>query len=107
MAEIWAILAIIIETAVAPRPISARALARRDGWAALTALESDPATAEIPVIMLTVLDEKQIGFALGAADYFTKPIDWGRLSSVLQKYRKRANHQSVLMSELRARTRGV
>ena len=49
-----------------------------DGWAVLTALKADPATAGIPVIMLTIVDEKQIGFALGAADYFTKPIDWGR-----------------------------
>jgi signal transduction histidine kinase/CheY-like chemotaxis protein len=70
-----------------------------DGWAVLTALKSDPVTADIPVIMLTVVDEKQIGFALGAADYFTKPIDWGRLSSSLQKYRKAATRQSVLIAE--------
>jgi signal transduction histidine kinase/DNA-binding response OmpR family regulator/ligand-binding sensor domain-containing protein len=70
-----------------------------DGWAVLTALKADPTTADIPVIMLTVLDEKQIGFALGAADYFTKPIDWGRLSSALAKYRKPTSHQSVLIVE--------
>jgi hypothetical protein len=70
-----------------------------DGWAVLTALKADPATADIPVIMLTVVDEKQIGFALGAADYFTKPIDWGRLNSALQKYRKPTNHQTVLIVE--------
>jgi CheY-like chemotaxis protein len=76
-----------------------------DGWAVLTALKADPATADIPVIMLTVVDDKQIGFALGAADYFTKPIDWGRLSSALQKYRKPADHQSVLIVEDDPRTR--
>src|SRR6202034_368601 len=70
-----------------------------DGWAVLTALKGDPATADIPVIMLTVVDEKQIGFALGAADYFTKPIDWGRLNSALGKYRKPTNHQTVLIVE--------
>ncbi len=70
-----------------------------DGWAVLTALKADPATADIPVIMLTVVDEKQIGFALGAADYFTKPIDWGRLNSALGKYRKPTNHQTVLIVE--------
>jgi signal transduction histidine kinase/DNA-binding response OmpR family regulator len=70
-----------------------------DGWAVLTALKADPATANIPVIMLTVVDEKQIGFALGAADYFTKPIDWGRLNSALGKYRKPTNHQTVLIVE--------
>jgi CheY-like chemotaxis protein len=70
-----------------------------DGWAVLTALKADPATADIPVIMLTVVDDKQIGFALGAADYFTKPIDWARLNSTLVKYRKPTNHQSVLIVE--------
>jgi CheY-like chemotaxis protein len=70
-----------------------------DGWAVLTSLKADPATADIPVIMLTVVDEKQIGFALGAADYFTKPIDWSRLNSALQKYRKPTNYQTVLIVE--------
>ena len=70
-----------------------------DGWAVLTALKADPATADIPVIMLTIVDDKQIGFALGAADYFTKPIDWSRLSIVLQKYRKADGPQSVLVVE--------
>jgi CheY-like chemotaxis protein len=57
-----------------------------DGWAVLTELKSDPALSEIPVIMLTIMDEKQMGYALGAADYLTKPIDWERLAAVLQRY---------------------
>jgi signal transduction histidine kinase/CheY-like chemotaxis protein/ligand-binding sensor domain-containing protein/protocatechuate 3,4-dioxygenase beta subunit len=72
---------------------------RMDGWSVLTALKADPATADIPVIMLTIVDEKQMGFALGAADYFTKPIDFQRLHIVLKKYRKPANPQSVLVVE--------
>ena len=40
-----------------------------------------------------------MGFALGAADYFTKPIDWTRLSGVLKKYRKPAASQTVLVVE--------
>ena len=70
-----------------------------DGWAVLTALKADPATANIPVIMMTIVDDKNMGFALGAADYFTKPIDWTRLGSVLTKYRKPATSQSVLLVE--------
>jgi signal transduction histidine kinase/DNA-binding response OmpR family regulator/HAMP domain-containing protein len=54
-----------------------------DGWGVLAALKSDPATAGIPVIMSTIVDDKSRGFALGATDYITKPIDWGRLSTVL------------------------
>jgi CheY-like chemotaxis protein len=64
-----------------------------DGWSVLTALKADPATADIPVIMLTIVDDKQMGFALGAADYFTKPIDFQRLHTVLEKYRKPTKHQ--------------
>lgn len=57
-----------------------------DGWAVLTALKADPVVADIPVIMLSIMDEKQMGYALGAADYLTKPIDWERLVAILQRY---------------------
>jgi len=57
-----------------------------DGWAVLTELKADPALSGIPVIMLTIMDEKQMGYALGAADYLTKPIDWERLAAVLRRY---------------------
>ncbi|MGH7809375.1 MAG: response regulator, partial [Candidatus Binatia bacterium] len=57
-----------------------------DGWAVLTALKADPVLAEIPVIMLSIADEKHMGYALGAAEYLTKPIDWERLAEALQKY---------------------
>ncbi len=70
-----------------------------DGWSVLTALKSDPALANIPVIMLTIVDDKQMGFALGAADYFTKPIDFQRLHQVLEKYRLPANDHPVLVVE--------
>ncbi len=58
-----------------------------DGWAVLTALKADPELAPIPVIMATILDEHNVGFALGATDFLTKPIDRERLASLLQKYR--------------------
>ena len=52
----------------------------------LDVLKADPAISEIPVIMVTIMDEKQMGYALGAADYLTKPIDWDRLAAILQRY---------------------
>ena len=58
-----------------------------DGWTVLSALKADPATAEIPVIMLTMVDEKNMGYALGVSDYLTKPIDRERLNKLLQRYR--------------------
>jgi CheY-like chemotaxis protein len=42
--------------------------------------------AQIPVLMLTILDEKHKGYALGAADYMTKPFDRDRLRALLAKY---------------------
>jgi signal transduction histidine kinase/CheY-like chemotaxis protein len=59
-----------------------------DGWSVLTALKADSATHDIPVVMVTIVDDRQIGFALGAADYITKPVDRDRLSAVLARYAK-------------------
>jgi len=59
-----------------------------DGWATLAALKADPELADIPVIMLTIVDDKNKGYALGAADYMTKPFDRGQLTAVLAKYRR-------------------
>jgi CheY-like chemotaxis protein len=58
-----------------------------DGWAVLTALKSDPELALIPVVMVTIVDDKNMGFALGASDYMTKPINRDQLLAILQKYR--------------------
>jgi CheY-like chemotaxis protein/anti-sigma regulatory factor (Ser/Thr protein kinase) len=59
-----------------------------DGWAVLSALKADPDVADIPVVMLTIVDDKNLGYALGAADYLTKPIDRERLLSVLARHRR-------------------
>ncbi len=58
-----------------------------DGWTVLQRLKADPETQDIPVVMLTMVDDKNIGFALGASDYMTKPIDRARLSAILSRYR--------------------
>ena len=59
---------------------------RMDGWSVLNALKSDPQLASIPVIMLTMVSDQNMGYALGAADYVTKPIDRDRLVKILKRY---------------------
>jgi len=78
-----------------------------DGWAILTALKADPLLADIPVIMLTIVDDKNLGYALGAADYLTKPVDWDRLAAILQKYRCAHPPCTVLVVEDDADTRDM
>ncbi len=57
-----------------------------DGWSVLRALKNDPATAEIPVIMLTMVSDRSLGFSLGASDYLAKPIDRKNLHRALSRY---------------------
>jgi PAS domain S-box-containing protein len=67
-----------------------------DGWGVLQALKSDPDTMTIPVIMLTMVDKVNVGYALGAAEYLSKPIDRSRLSAVLTKYRVRCGEDASM-----------
>jgi CheY-like chemotaxis protein len=50
-----------------------------DGWELLNALKDDEETRDIPVLVVTVVDEPELGRALGAHDYFVKPVDAGAL----------------------------
>ena len=55
-----------------------------DGWTVLAAIKGDPLLADIPVILMTIMDEKNRGYSLGAADYMVKPVDRERLGVVLR-----------------------
>ncbi|MBZ0284589.1 MAG: response regulator [Anaerolineae bacterium] len=57
-----------------------------DGWAVLNALKADSELASIPVVMMTIVSDKNLGYALGASDYLTKPIDRDKLVTTLRKY---------------------
>ncbi|HPH96349.1 MAG TPA: histidine kinase N-terminal 7TM domain-containing protein [Anaerolineaceae bacterium] len=70
-----------------------------DGWAVLTTLKADPQLADIPVIMLTMIDNKQLGYALGASEYLVKPVDRSRLIALLNKYRQEEPPYYVLILE--------
>ena len=56
------------------------------GWDILHQLKQDPETTHIPVVVISILDEAETGFALGASDYLVKPIDKKSLLVVLRKH---------------------
>ncbi len=80
---------------------------KMDGWAVLTALKADPKLADIPVVMLTITNNAEMGLGLGASEYIAKPIDRQRLSAVLAKYRPADNSCRVLIIEDDEATRQV
>jgi len=56
------------------------------GWEILHRLKKDPETTHIPVVVISILDEPETGFALGASDYLVKPIEKESLLAVLRKH---------------------
>lgn len=70
-----------------------------NGWEVLSRLKSDPELANIPVVMVTFVDDQSLGSALGAVDYVLKPVNYGRLLSLLQPYRTESSVSSVMVVE--------
>lgn len=67
-------------------------LPRKDGWEVLRELKADRQTQDIPVLIISIVDNKELGFSLGAADCLVKPVDReellrrvGRLSSTTRR----------------------
>ncbi|QDG49612.1 response regulator [Persicimonas caeni] len=58
----------------------------RDGWSVLSNLKAEADLESIPVVMVTMIDDKSIGYALGASDYLVKPIQRDRLVKVLARF---------------------
>jgi len=54
-----------------------------DGWTVLAAIKGDPELADLPVVLMTIVDEKNRGYALGATDFLVKPVNPERLVGVL------------------------
>jgi signal transduction histidine kinase/CheY-like chemotaxis protein len=77
-----------------------------DGWSVLSVLKHDPELHEIPVVILTMSDNKSLGYALGATEYLMKPIDRDRMAAVLRKY-SRLSHNPILVVEDDPNTRDL
>ncbi len=70
---------------------------RVDGWSVLGQLKSAPETARIPVIMISILDERTLGYSLGASEFMTKPVDRARLVALVQQFAGRPGSDVVLI----------
>jgi signal transduction histidine kinase/DNA-binding response OmpR family regulator len=70
-----------------------------DGWSVLAALRQDTELSEIPVIMVTILDEQRRAISLGAAGYLTKPIDQHILRRMMGRFRTSARPTRILLVE--------
>jgi PAS domain S-box-containing protein len=91
-----------IERARALRPIAITLdimMPQMDGWSVISRLKSDPELADIPVVVVTMVDDHSMGYALGAAEYLTKPVDRDRLLAVLRRFRRDAAPASILVVE--------
>ena len=78
-----------------------------DGWAVLSALKADPDLAATPVILQTIIEDRNLGFSLGAAEYLTKPIDRKQLAALVKRYVPTASTGPVLVVEDDAPTRAL
>jgi PAS domain S-box-containing protein len=57
-----------------------------DGWSVLTAIKADAGLKDIPVIIITMLNDRAIALSLGASGFLTKPIAWDRLNTMLREF---------------------
>jgi CheY-like chemotaxis protein len=78
-----------------------------DGWTVLAAMKGDPSLADIPVVLMTIVEEKHRGYALGAADYLVKPVDRSRLVEALRNICGSAVGRLLLIDDDDVVRRGV
>jgi PAS domain S-box-containing protein len=76
-----------------------------DGWAVLAALKTDSQTSQIPIIMATMLDERERGLKMGADEYITKPFARDRLSELIHRHLGNHVRARILVVEDDADTR--
>jgi len=70
-----------------------------DGWTVLAALKGDPQLADIPVVLVSIEDNRTRGYSLGATEYMIKPIDRERLISVLKEISSPSARRVLLVDD--------
>ena len=70
-----------------------------DGWEVLKAIKQNPELCDVPVILITMVENRGLGYSLGAVEYLSKPIDKNRLFNVLNRCVRHNSHSPVLIVE--------
>ena len=70
-----------------------------DGWSVLAELKADEDLKDIPVVMVSMVDDKSTGFTLGATGYLTKPVDRDLLLEAIGKHSDTASHVLIVEDE--------
>jgi signal transduction histidine kinase/DNA-binding response OmpR family regulator len=78
-----------------------------DGWSVLKALKVDPELCDIPVVLVTIMGDRDLGFALGAADYITKPLDRELLMRAVGRHVRGGDRAQVLVVDDDPKTRDM
>ncbi|MGD2032535.1 MAG: response regulator [Gammaproteobacteria bacterium] len=78
-----------------------------DGWEILRALKADPETEDIPVIMVTMTDDSELGYALGATEFLTKPVRRSELVHLLERYASEDTKRKALVVDDKPENRDV
>ncbi len=77
----------------------------KDGWEVLRQLKADPATQDIPVIMVTMTDDRELGYALGATEFLSKPVERSRLVQLLERHASEDGDRRALVVDDKAENR--
>jgi CheY-like chemotaxis protein len=70
---------------------------KKDGWQVIRELKNTPETQDIPVIILSIVEDKKLGFSLGAAEYIVKPVEKQVLLRKLRNLEKTRKVKRVLI----------
>jgi PAS domain S-box-containing protein len=70
---------------------------KKDGWAVLREIKDDPELKSIPVVMHTIIDNRNLGFAVGAQDFLIKPVNPDVLVKLLDRYMQNSSAMNILI----------
>jgi DNA-binding response OmpR family regulator len=69
------------------------------GWSTLQAIQNHPELSSIPIIITSMLDDRELGMSLGASEYLEKPLERGKLSDAVKRCVRQRHDNAILIVE--------